>query len=121
MIDGSGNIQISGANVAIGSAGAPQVIVNGATGAVAITASQIVMGSAPPGAVPPAPTSGVVDGTLILKLLVALKTDLLGLPNLPPTPTGPIALPATTIAMKAITTADPTLLSLFSKTVFASS
>jgi hypothetical protein len=121
VIDSAGNIQISGANVSIGSAGAPQILVNGASGAVAIAASQIVMGPSLPGAAPPAPSSGVVNGSVIMKLLLALKTDLLGLPNLPPTPTGPIALPATTIAVASIIETDPTLANLFSKTVFASS
>lgn len=121
VIDSSGNIQISGSSIAIGSSGAPQVLVNGATGAVAIAASQIVMGPALPGAAPPVPTSGVVNGTVLMALIMALKTDLLGAPGLPPTPTGPAALPATTTALAAIIATDPTLANLFSKTVFASS
>ena len=115
VIDSSGNAQINATNVALGNETTPQIVINGQTGNIMVTGSKVMLGTLSQN---PGVTNGLLVGTNIYSVLLALRNDLVGSGATPPSPAGVVALPTTAAAMTAL---DPALSSLFSKTVFASS
>jgi hypothetical protein len=104
LIDAVGNVQIN------------------SEATISIQSSKILLGTTSPSS-----ATGVLVGEAGIKsILIALRNDLLGFAaaGVPPSPVAVAALPSVTSAFTALgltAEADPTLASLFSKTVFASS
>jgi hypothetical protein len=118
VVDANGNVQISAGNIVMGQSTTPQIVIDGQTGEILVTGSRVKLGTltGTPGAL-----NGVLTGPNIYSILLALRNDLLGSGATPPNAAAVLALPSTRIAMSTISATDPTLFSLFSKTVFASS